>query len=29
VGPDMIRFSCGIENTDDIIADIKQALENI
>lgn len=29
VGPDMIRFSCGIENTDDIIEDIKQALENI
>lgn len=29
VGPDMIRFSCGIENTDDIIEDIKQALEKL
>jgi O-acetylhomoserine (thiol)-lyase len=27
VAPDLIRFSVGIENADDIIADIKQALE--
>ena len=26
VAPDLIRFSVGIENADDIIADIKQAL---
>lgn len=26
VGPDLIRFSVGIENVDDIIADLKQAL---
>ena len=25
----MVRFSCGLENVDDIIADIKQALEKI
>ncbi len=25
----MIRFSCGLENIDDIIADIKQAFDNI
>lgn len=29
VQPDLIRFSCGIENADDIIADVKQALEQI
>ena len=29
VGPDMIRFSCGIENTEDIINDIKQALASL
>lgn len=28
VSPDMIRFSCGIENSEDIINDLKQALEN-
>ena len=27
VGPDLVRFSVGIENADDIIADINQALE--
>lgn len=27
VSPDMIRFSVGIENVEDILADIKQALE--
>ncbi|MBQ4204285.1 MAG: O-acetylhomoserine aminocarboxypropyltransferase/cysteine synthase, partial [Thermoguttaceae bacterium] len=26
VGPDLIRFSCGIEDSDDLIADIEQAL---
>ena len=29
VDPDLIRFSVGIENVDDIIADIKQALDLI
>ena len=29
VAPDLIRFSCGLEDKDDIIADIKQALETI
>ncbi|MBE6733631.1 MAG: O-acetylhomoserine aminocarboxypropyltransferase/cysteine synthase [Ruminococcaceae bacterium] len=29
ISPDLIRFSCGIENKDDLIADIKQALDNI
>ena len=29
VSPDLIRFSTGIENPDDIIADIKQALEQV
>ena len=29
VGPDMVRFSCGIEATEDILADLKQALEAI
>ena len=27
VSPDLVRFSCGIENADDLIADIKQALD--
>ena len=27
VGPDLVRFSCGIESAEDLIADIKQALE--
>jgi O-acetylhomoserine (thiol)-lyase len=27
VGPDLVRLSCGIENGDDLIADIKQALD--
>ncbi len=27
VQPDLIRFSVGIENTEDIIADLAQALE--
>lgn len=29
VAPDLIRFSCGIENAEDLIADIKQALDNM
>ncbi len=29
VSPDLIRFSCGIESAEDIIADIEQALELI
>ncbi len=29
VSPDLVRFSCGIENSDDLIADIKQALDNM
>ena len=27
VSPDLVRFSCGIENADDLIADIRQALD--
>ncbi len=29
ITPDLIRFSCGIEESEDIIADIKQALDKI
>ncbi|MBQ7370192.1 MAG: O-acetylhomoserine aminocarboxypropyltransferase/cysteine synthase [Clostridia bacterium] len=29
ISPDLVRFSCGIENYEDLIADIKQALENV
>ena len=29
VSPDLVRFSCGIENAEDLIADIKQALDNM
>ncbi|MBQ7740687.1 MAG: O-acetylhomoserine aminocarboxypropyltransferase/cysteine synthase [Eubacterium sp.] len=29
VSPDLIRFSCGIEDADDIINDIDRALENV
>ena len=29
VSPDLIRFSVGIENADDIIEDIQQSLDNI
>ena len=29
VAPDLIRFSCGLENAEDIIADLEQALEQI
>lgn len=29
VSPDLVRFSCGIEAAEDIIADIEQALEKV
>ncbi len=29
VSPDLVRLSCGLESADDLIADIKQALEKI
>ena len=29
ITPDLIRFSCGIEDAEDLIADIKQALDKI
>jgi O-acetylhomoserine (thiol)-lyase len=29
VAPDLIRLSVGIEDCDDIVADIRQALDNI
>ena len=29
VAPDLIRFSVGIENADDIIADLDQALATV
>ena len=29
VSPDLIRFSCGIEDKEDIIEDIKEALKTI
>ena len=29
VSPDLVRVSCGIENAADLIADIKQALDNL
>lgn len=29
IAPELVRFSCGIENADDLINDIKQALDNI
>ncbi len=29
VAPDLVRFSCGIENSEDLIDDIKQALDNM
>ena len=29
VKPDLVRFSCGIEDSEDIIADIKNALSQI
>ena len=29
VGPDLVRLSCGLEDADDLIADIQQALDRI
>lgn len=29
VSPDLVRLSCGIENADDLIADIEKALESV
>jgi O-acetylhomoserine (thiol)-lyase len=29
VSPDLVRYSCGIENSDDLIADLDQALNSI
>jgi len=29
VGADLIRLSCGLENSEDLIADIAQALEHV
>lgn len=29
VSPDLIRYSCGIENADDLIADLDQALKSV
>ncbi|MBO5203240.1 MAG: O-acetylhomoserine aminocarboxypropyltransferase/cysteine synthase [Clostridia bacterium] len=29
VGPDLVRLSCGLESADDLIADIKQALDAV
>ena len=27
VSPDLVRFSCGLEDAEDLIADIEQALK--
>ena len=27
VSPDLVRYSCGLEDAEDLIADLKQALE--
>jgi O-acetylhomoserine (thiol)-lyase len=29
VSPDLVRFSCGLEASEDLIADIKQALDKV
>ena len=29
ISPSLVRFSCGIESADDLISDIKQALDKI
>lgn len=29
ISPDMVRLSCGLEATDDLIADVAQALDTI
>ena len=29
ISSDLVRYSCGLENADDLISDIRQALNNI
>ena len=29
ISADLVRFSCGIEDAEDLIADIKQALDKV
>jgi O-acetylhomoserine (thiol)-lyase len=29
VGADLIRLSCGLENAEDLIADLKQAIDKV
>ena len=29
VGADLIRLSCGLENSEDLIADLQQAIEKV
>jgi O-acetylhomoserine (thiol)-lyase len=29
ITPDLIRYSCGIESAEDLIADLEQALEKV
>ena len=29
VGADLIRLSCGLENVEDLIADLKQAIDKV
>ena len=29
ISADLVRFSCGIEDAEDLIADIKQALDSV
>ena len=29
IGPDLVRLSCGIEATEDILADLEQALASV
>ena len=29
IAPGMVRLSCGLENTEDLLADVEQALEQV
>ena len=29
ISPELVRYSCGLENADDLIADLAQALDQI
>jgi cystathionine beta-lyase/cystathionine gamma-synthase len=29
IGPGLVRLSCGVEDTEDLIADLEQALEGV